>query len=262
MSIRYPPEVHAFIRAHVVGTTAADLAAMTNAAFGTQFTPASMKAYKANHHLKSGTPCGFPKGCATDRYPVHVRDHILANYRGVGPTEMTRWLNAAFGTNYTCGQIKAFYANHDLDSGLTGRFQTGHVSHNKGRKGYCAPGAEKTHFRPGHTPHNKTPIGTILVKSDGYLWQKVGEGARDWRQLHRILWEQVNGPVPDDCVLIFKDGDKQNCTLENLALVTKAENAVMNRGDLRFSTPEHTEAGLLIAKIKIAASKRKRRDRE
>ena len=55
-----------------------------------------------------------------------------------------------------------------------------------------------------------------------------------------------------------KDGNKLNCTLDNLALVTLAENAVMNNKGLRSEVPEHTETGILIAKIKIAASKRKK----
>ena len=258
MSRRYPSEVHTFIRDHVAGRTAEELANMTNAAFGTNFTKSSMKSYKMNHHLKSGTPCGLPKGRPTDVFPQPIVDYIQANYLGVGNKEMAERLNAIFGTAYTTAQLKSYYANHDLNSGLTGRFEKGHIPPNKGRKGYCAPGAEKGHFKAGHTPHNKTPIGTILVKSDGYLWQKVGEGARDWRQLSHILWEQTNGPVPEGGRLIYKDGNKLNCTLDNLALVTLAENAVMNNKGLRSEVPEHTETGILIAKIKIAAAKRKK----
>jgi hypothetical protein len=87
----------------------------------------------------------------------------------------------------------------------------------------------------------------------------VGEGCRDWRQLSHILWEQVYGPIPEGSRLIYKDGDKLNCTLENLALVTLGENAVMNNNGLRSNVPEHTETGILIAKIKIAAAQRKKK---
>lgn len=258
MSKRYAQEVHAFIRDHVVGHTAEELASMTNAAFGTAFTKSSMKSYKKNHHLKSGTPGGVPKGTYSDVYPAHIAEHIRSNHNGIGPKRMAQLLNETFGTDYTAAQLKGYYANHGLNSGLTGRFEKGHIPPNKGRKGYCAPGAEKGHFKSGHTPHNKTPIGTILVKSDGYLWQKVGEGCRDWRQLSHILWEQANGPIPDGYRLIYKDGDKLNCHLDNLALVTLAENVVMNTKGLRSEVPEHTETGILIAKIKIAAAKRKK----
>lgn len=258
MSQRFKPEVHAFICDHVAGRSAEALAEMTNAAFGTNFTKSSMKSYKQNHHLKSGTPKGIPKGSCSNVYPAHIAEYIRSNHKGIGPKRMAQLLNETFGTSYTHGQLKGYYANHDLNSGLTGHFDKGHIPPNKGRKGYCAPGAEKGHFRPGHRPHNKTPIGTVLVKSDGYLWQKVGEGCRDWRQLSHILWEQAHGPVPEGCRLIYKDGDKLNCTLSNLALVTLSENGVMNKAGLRSQIPEHTETGILIAKVKIAAAKRKK----
>ena len=51
MSQRYPKEVHDFIRDNVEGRTAQELADLTNAAFGTAFTAASMKSYKTNHKL-------------------------------------------------------------------------------------------------------------------------------------------------------------------------------------------------------------------
>ena len=258
MSQRFAPEVHTFIRENVAGHTTEELAQITNNAFGTNFTKSSMKSYKSNHHLKSETPTGKTRGSCSDVYPAPIAEYIRNNHHGIGPKRMAQLLNETFGTNYTHQQIKGYYANHNLNSGLTGYFSKGSVPHNKGRKGYCAPGSEKGHFRPGHTPHNKTPIGTILVKADGYFWQKVGEGCRDWRQLSHILWEQANGPIPEDGRLIYKDGDKLNCTLENLALVTLAENAVMNTMGLRSEVPEHTETGILIAKVKIAASKRKK----
>lgn len=190
------------------------------------------------------------------RYPQEIHAFIQSNYLGTGPKEMTDVVNQKFGTSYTRRQIKAYYANHKLNSGLTGHFEKGIIPPNKGKKGYCAPGSEKGHFKKGHTPHNKTPIGTVLTKADGYLWKKIGEGARDWKQLHILLWEEANGPVPDGHNIIFKDNNKQNCSLDNLALVSKGESAVMNRCGLRFENPEHTETGILIAKVKIAAGKR------
>ena len=260
MSIRYPPEVHQFIRDNVEGRTSEELASMTNAAFGTNFTKGSMKSYKQNHKLKSCTQCGLPKGHPSKQFPAPVADFIRSHYMGVGPTEMTSRVNQAFNTAYTTRQISAYYKNHKLNSGVTGYFEKGHTPPNKGKKGYCAPGCEKGHFKKGHTPHNKTPIGTVLTKADGYLWKKIGEGARDWKQLHILTWEETNGPVPDGYMLIFKDNNRENCSLDNLALVSKAENAVMNRCGLRFENPEHTNTGILIAKVKIAARKRRKKE--
>lgn len=263
MSQRYPREVHDFIRNNVAGHTTQELAEMTNAAFGTNFTPASMKSYKANHKLRSGTPCGLPKGRATEMYPAEVAAYIQANYKGTSYADMAAQLKKAFGREYTPAQIMGYYKNHKLNSGLTGHFEKGHVPPNKGRKGYVAPGSEKGWFQKGAQPWDTVPVGTIVTKTDGYLWKKIddkpGVWLQNWKQLHLLLWEEAHGPVPEGHRVIFKDKNKQNCVLENLALVSLAENAVMNKNGLRFENAAHTETGILIAKIKIAASKRKKR---
>lgn len=263
MSQRYSPEVHAFIRDNVAGRTAQELADMTNAAFGTSFTASSMKSYKSNRNLKSGTPCGIPKGTPTKMYPAHVAAYIREHYKGTGHADMAAQLKEAFGLDYTPAQIAAYYKNHKLNSGLTGHFQKGHIPPNKGRKGYCAPGSEKGWFKKGDQPWNTVPVGTIVTKADGYLWKKIndlpGSWLQNWKQLHLLIWEEANGPVPEGCRIIFKDHNPQNCTIENLAMVTLSENAVMNHCGLRFDDPQHTETGILIAKVKIAASKQMKR---
>lgn len=258
MSQRYPPEVHAFIRENVAGRSVEELAAMTNAAFGTNFTKETMKAYKGNHKLKNGLPRCTPKGRPSKQYPAPIAEFIQNNYLGVGPKKLTEMVNEKFGTDYTSKRIAAYCKNHGLSSGLTGQFPKGHVPQNKGKKGCCAPGCEKGHFKKGHTPHNKNPIGTIVLKGDGYLWKKIGEGAREWKQLHILIWEEAHGPIPADCVVTFKDGDPQHCDLDNLIMITRGENAVMNKNGLRPESPEYMESAVLIAKIKIAANKRKK----
>jgi hypothetical protein len=258
MSQRYGPEVHAFIRDHVEGRTTAELAEITNARFGTDFTVAKMKNYKSNHSLRSGTRCGLAKDRPTDLYPAEVRDYIHQNYKGTSHAKMAAQVKERFGREYSVRQIMAYYKNHKLNSGLTGRFEKGNIPPNKGRKGYSAPGAEKGQFKKGNTPHNQLPVGTVLRKADGYLWKKIGEGGRDWKQLHLLLWEEANGPVPKGHLVIFKDGNRQNCVLENLTMISQAENAVMNKRGLRFDNPEYVDTGILIAKIKIAAREKRK----
>lgn len=250
--MRYPKAVKDFIAEHYKGRTVQELAELVNAEFGLSLTPAQMHSYKKNHKLKSGTPTGMRKGAATDTYPQNVRDYIAEHHRGIGPTEMAKLLNDKFGRRYTRAQIKSYYANHGISSGLTGRFEKGHVPATKGQKGLRIPGSEKGWFRPGHKPHNHMPVGTEMYKNDGYLWVKTDEGIRKWRQKHIIAWEEVHGPVPEGHVLIFKDKNHANTSIDNLALVTLAESLVMTRSGFRTEFPECTEAGLMVAKIKIA----------
>lgn len=187
----------------------------------------------------------------TDKYPEHIAEYILQNYHGVGPKEMTEKLNAEFGTSYTRSQIKGYYANHKLNSGLTGHFPKGHVPPNKGKKGCYAPGIEKGWFKKGQAAHNKTEIGTIRFRpSDGYLWEKYGPGQHDWKPHHQLVWERAHGKQPEGYVLVFKNGDHMNCDLSNLALVSYAENFELNRSGLKSSDADLTESAILVARVK------------
>ena len=59
----------------------------------------------------------------------------------------------------------------------------------------------------------------------------------------------------------FLDGDKDNCDIKNLVLIDNKENLELNRSRLRFDSPELTETGVLIAKVKIAAKQKGRKIR-
>jgi len=260
MARRFPKEVHAFIAANVAGRATADLVALVNSHFGEPlFSESSMKSYKTNHKLRSGTPRGKIAGAPSKAFPAHVVAYITENYIGCGPTEMTDRLNAEFGTSYTASQLKGFYGNHHLNSGVTGYFPKGHTPPNKGKKGICPAGCEKGWYPKGNLPGNTKPIGYERVSKDGYVEVKVKmrpsrpDCNDNFVAKHRLIWEQLHGPIPDDCVVIFKDGDKQNFAPNNLALVTKAQRLQMTRRGLFSSDPEVTEAGMMIAKVQTTA---------
>lgn len=255
MARRYPPEVKDFIAANVSGRTTKELVELVNARFNLDFTEGSMKSYKANNGLKSGTPCGLPKGHSSSVFPRPVLDYIYVNYQGCGNKEMAERLNAEFGTSYTTKQLNGFYKNHKLNSGLTGWFEIGHTPANKGEKGWCASGSEKTQFRKGSVPANKTPVGTVRLRSDGYLYEKYGEGCHDWKPKHQLVWERARGPVPKGHVITFRDCDKTNCNISNLTLITMAESLELTRSGLRSQNPNLTDTGILISRVKSAAHK-------
>lgn len=261
MARRYPPEVKAFIAENVSGRTSKELVELVNARFNLGFTAGSMKSYKTNNGLKSGTPCGMPKGHASSVFPKPVVDYIYANYQGCGNKEMAQRLNAEFGASYTTKQLNAFYKNHQLNSGLTGRFEEGHVPANKGKKGWCAPGCEKTQFKKGSVPVNKTEIGTVRLRCDGYLWEKYGEGCHDWKPKHQLVWERERGTVPAGHVITFRDCDKTNCDISNLALITMAESLELTRSGLRSQDPDMTDTGILISRVKTTARKASKKKR-
>ncbi len=182
-------------------------------------------------------------------YSAEVKKFIEENVRGNTSTELTRMVNDKFGTNYGVNNIKAYMKNHKLRNGLDTSFKKGHIPANKGKKGICGRGCEKTWFKKGHTPSNHKPVGSERIDSkDGYVLIKVAE-PRTWKHKHRVIWEQHHGPIPKDYVVIFLDGDKQNLDINNLALITRNELKIMNNQRLRSEDAAITETGVLIARL-------------
>jgi HNH endonuclease len=125
------------------------------------------------------------------------------------------------------------------------RFPKGHVPTNKGlrRPGYHRGRMRQTQFkkgcRSGVAARNWVPVGTILTDSEGYLRIKVREAEHGkepsgygnmkvWPLLNRHIWEQAKGPIPPKHLVVFKDGDRKNCAIENLELISMADNARRN----------------------------------
>lgn len=260
MSARYTAEIHDFIRANVSGRSTKALAEMVNEKFGTQFTAEKMKSYKGNYKLKSGVSKGASKG-SSKVFPNEIVKFIKENYKGVGPKGMTEMVNVQFNKQYTHQQIKAFYKNHGLNSGLDGRFQKGHIPSNKGKK--MSPEqyerCKNTMFKKGTLPFNHMEIGEYTHTTDGYLVKKIQEnGAQKERFefVHRAVWKEHYGEIPKGKMIGFLDGNKDNCNIENLILLDREENLELNRNRMRFKNAECTKVAVSVAKIRIAMRRR------
>lgn len=239
----YPKEILDFVRANAGGLSSAEIASLVNQEFKISLSVSQIKALKKNHRITSGI-IGRKKGMPTERYSKEVRDYINQNYCGVGPMEMAERLNEMFGTQYSKSQMKSFYANNKLNSGLDGRFVKGLVPANKGK--HTGGGPEETRFDIGHKPYNTLPVGTRVKKSDGYWAVKTAE-PNVWEQIHRRIWEGHNGKIPPGHVVIFGDGNKDNLDVNNLILVTKKQLVRMNQNGLIRSDIELTKTGIIMA---------------
>lgn len=188
-------------------------------------------------------------------YPNEVKKFIEEHVKGITSVELTRLLNDRFGTDYGSNHIRAYMKNHKLTNGLNTCFKKGNEPFNKGLKGQCAPGSEKGWFKKGSMPKNHKPVGSERIDSkDGYILIKTAE-PRTWRHKHRVIWEQHNGPVPRNHVVIFLDGDKANLDISNLALISRSELKIMNQRGLKYDHAETTKAGIMIAKVIDAGHK-------
>ncbi len=112
---------------------------------------------------------------------------------------------------------------------IANRFSKGHVPVNKGIKmpESWSPGRmSETQFKKGQKPHTWKPgIGHERISRDGYIEIKVNDSHHhgNFRLKHRVVWEKHNGPVPKGHCIAFRDTNRQNCDIENLELITRAE---------------------------------------
>lgn len=139
-------------------------------------------------------------------------------------------------------------------TGRTGSFEKGGIPWNFGKIGYMGP--NKTTFKKGNRPTNWKPVGTERIGKDGYVEIKTEE-PKTWELKHRVIWEKRRGPVKKGHIIIFLDGNKQNCDIDNLHQISRAVNAQLNRdgygnltGDLRISASKLKELELKINSIK------------
>lgn len=195
------------------------------------------------------------------KYTSEQEEFLAANVEGRYYKDLAALFNNRFNTNLSRDAISAKCGKLGLFNGLNGQFLKGHQPFNKGMKGVTFGGAE-TQFKKGQKPANYKPVGSERVDRDGYVLIKVsdtGEWHQRWRHKHKVMWEEVNGPIPKGHVLIFLDRDKQNITLENLQLITQAQLVRMNQNKLFQQDPELTKAGVIIASIytKMGALNRK-----
>ena len=196
------------------------------------------------------------------RYPEGFEEFIRKVSWGKYIPELHNLVTAKFGDVLTQEQLKSFLSRrHIIRFENHGRFEKGHVPANKGKKMPAAvyEKAKHTMFKKGHQPGNHREVGSERINVDGYAEIKVAEPNR-WRLKHRVIYENCrNVKLKSTDVVIFLDGDKQNFGIENLALIDRGINAIMNHDSMRFVDAEITRTGVNIAKLKKAITVAKRK---
>lgn len=139
---------------------------------------------------------------------------------------------------YNASPLSGRIVKGNVMYGSQSRFKKGNAAWNKGMKG-LRTGGESGWFKTGQVSARWKPedylIGSLRLSKDGIVEMKVAERGR-WKSFHVCLWEDVNGPVPQGHCVIFKDRDRLNIDIENLELVTRAEN--MRRNSIHRRLPK------------------------
>lgn len=268
MSRRYPKELIQFVKDHGHEGTIEEMAERIRKEFGIVIEYPAMKSFFSNHKVHAAPRKGRKRPEKRITTP-EMDAFILENYKGTGHKAMADLVNERFGTSFTKEQIKAYYARNKLDSGLTGRFDKGHEPWTKGKhwaeymSEESQANSRRTCYEHAHIPDNLLPVGSIRKTKDGYLIKKVKERGYQWERwklLHRLVWEENNGPIPEGYIVGFRDGNKENCEPDNLVLMTMGENAVMNkRGYRETGSAEIADVGLSLIRLESAAKKRRKK---
>ena len=136
------------------------------------------------------------------------------------------------------------------------RFKAGQQPWNAGMNGWQAGGrSAETRFKPGtingSAAERLKPVGFERVTDDGILQRKIradGPPHRRWQSVHEIIWEEHNGSRPAGHLVVFKDGNRCNFSLDNLELISRAENC--RRNSIHRYPPELKQAIRTLAKLK------------
>ena len=194
-------------------------------------------------------------------------DYLRRIYPEMSNEEVAMWLHRSKRSVSSKANALGLYKTPEFyDKQMRkGQFVKGQVPFNKGipQKYWMSPeGAKRSgrgHF-PSGTPRDDNPnsrqnkpIGHETVDKDGYIYVITYKGRVP---KHRHVWEQANGPIPPNHCVKFKDGDRTNCSLDNLYLVSRADNCRMVTASL---TPEQRKARLEKAQKKRNESIRRDR---
>lgn len=270
---KYGQDVHDLVREWSPKLRDRELAELVNEKCGTEFTESRMKAFRANHgytNMKQWSKEEYWK--YQKKYPQGMYEYIRDNSWGVSSREMAEKVKELFGYEMSPSAMKQFRQRHGIKSGVTGWYQKNHTPGTKGKtlEEIChndpeaIARARATQFKKGQKPKNEMPVGTVVINSAGYkLRKRAMEGTlwERWEFLHRAVWEEHNGKIPEGMMVSFKDSDKLNCDISNLMLITKGENGALTRYGYRFDDPDLTETGLAIVRLKQTAEK-KRKERK
>ena len=196
------------------------------------------------------------------KYSVEEVEFLKQNVTGRTLKDLCSMFNKKFELNVSEHSIEQAKVRYGLRSGISGgQFKKGNIPANKGKKWseYMSEEGQKnslkTTFKKGNIPENHRDVGSERITKDGYIEIKVAEPNK-WKLKHRLIYENNFGPIPKNHILIFADGNRTNIELDNLILVSRSEELIMNQKKLIFNNGTLTKTGVLISKVIDTTNKR------
>ena len=119
-------------------------------------------------------------------------------------------------------------------------------------------------FIKGRPSLNTKPVGIerVMRYKDGRIFVAVKIGMPNkWEFKHRLVYKQHYGEIPDGYMINFADGNHLNFEPDNLILVSRGENIILNKNKLRFNDKDLTKTGLTLSKLMIARGRRTKNEK-
>ena len=261
------PEIKEWLRGEIPKHSLAETTRRLNARFGLEIEVRQVKSANNNHKL----------GKANRRVPQAYTAEEMAFLRDNLPNrprrDVVEAFLARFGRRLRKHQLSGLVRKYGLQGAPNaGRFKPSHTPANKGRKGRASPGSEKTRFRKGQPAPNRRPLYSerwdrtqqaIFIKIPlpspfpSHRRHRMHQET-SWVRKSTWIWQQAGREVPPGHVLIFLDGDRRNCSLDNLECVPRKVVAALNRRNAPgYAGPEANRARIRLAQLNVAIAERK-----
>lgn len=193
-------------------------------------------------------------------------DYIREIAKGRTRQDITDLFNEKFNQNRTVKGIGNILHRHKIRTGMQGhatQFKKGNKAWNKGlkREEYLTKDqivkSKETQFKKGQVSPRRKDLGAERINEFGFIEVKT-EQPDTWKLKHRHIWEEEHGEIPYRHVIIFKDGDKTNCELDNMMMIY--QNAVTTVGMRKALTeyPEINEAIYNLTELEVKTNVRKK----
>lgn len=261
----YTQEFIDFLREITPGKRSSEVAKLAAAKYpDLNLTQPKIRQIMSRYKIRSGVKCGNEPRWTEEHF-----DFLRKFVPGHNEKEIQQALFEKFGEKTSINNIGNLKKKAGVKSGTVGgQFQKGIIPFTKGKKWSEFMSEEgqkkslKTCFKKGNVPANRKEIGYERVDHEGFVYVKVQDlhQNRNFKQKHYLVWEQHNGPVPKGYILRFLDGNRQNCDISNLALVSVSEKLILSKMQ-RTTNPELHKTQILVAQVMDKARKRKRKDK-
>ena len=258
--LSYPLHIQKLILDNYKERTVNELAAMCNATDpGREYTGLRIRSWLRNRKLTARPTA--PSESSLNIMTLEQQEYFRTHSAGKTSPEFAKELNEHFDLNLTPGQVASYRQNHKLPGGVDTRFKKGVVNHvqTEEEKKKFLEGGKKTRFKKGNRPQTTVPVGTEVLRKDGYLWIKVADPNK-WRLKGELIWERANGQAfPRGMCLKYVDNDRTNLSPENLIVMNREENLILANHGWQSRDAELGAAEKNIARL-ICKTRSKRRE--